>query len=119
MAAKLIVYVYSDAFDGLCRFYEGALGIPGARLGPGWCAFAHGPSLFAVHRQDRLTPQPIEPFRVDFVVDRIEPALERCKAAGAELVRGVQDESFGRSAILRDPEGREFTLVEEDVQPSV
>jgi predicted enzyme related to lactoylglutathione lyase len=31
------------------------------------------------------------------------------------VVQGIQDEAFGRSAILRDPEGREFTLVQEEI----
>ena len=115
MAGRLIVYVYSEAFEGLCRFYEDALGVAGARLGPSWCAFATGPSRFAVQRQERGTPRPTAPFRVDFVVDEIEPALARCTGAGARLVRGIQDEVFGRSAILCDPEGREFTLVEEEL----
>lgn len=115
MASQLIVYVYSEDFDRICRFYEEALGIAGDRLGPSWCALPTGQSRFAVHRQDPREPQATDPFRVDFVVEHMEAALERCEAAGAVLIRGIQDEAFGRSALLRDPEGRTFTLIEEDL----
>jgi predicted enzyme related to lactoylglutathione lyase len=113
----MIVYVYSEEFEALCRFYEGALGVKGAQLGPGWCAFSAATARFAVQRQDRTDPQSTAEFRLDFVVEEIESVLGRCKSAGARLVRGIQDEAFGRSAILCDPEGREFTLIEEDLAP--
>jgi predicted enzyme related to lactoylglutathione lyase len=114
VATRMIVYAYTEEFAALCRFYEEALGVEGEALGPSWCAFSTGPGRFALHRQDSADPQRIETFRLDFVVDELEDAMARCAAAGARVTRGVQDEAYGRSAILHDPEGREFTLIEED-----
>ena len=40
----------------------------------------------------------------------LETVLTRLEAAGVEPVRGIQDEPFGRSMVLRDPEGFEFQV---------
>ena len=115
MISGMIVYVFSPEFEGLRRFYEAAMGIEGQPAGPSWVAFPLGDSRLALHRQLPDDPQDPAPFRLDLLVDDIDEALSKFKAAGAEVGRGIQDEAFGRSAILRDPEGREFTLVQEDL----
>jgi predicted enzyme related to lactoylglutathione lyase len=111
----MIVYVFSAEFDVLRRFYETAMGIDGQGVGPNWVAFPLGASKFALQRQMPEDPQDAAPFRLDFLVGDIDAALAKFKAAGAKVVQGVQDEAFGRSAILRDPEGRVFTLVQEEL----
>jgi len=111
----MIVYVFSTQLDELRRFYETATGIEGQPAGPNWVAFPLGSSKLAVHRQLADAPQDPAPFRLDLLVNDLDEALSKFKAAGAELVQGIQDEAFGRSAILRDPEGREFTLVQEEL----
>jgi len=111
----MIVYVFSPDFDALRRFYETSMGIDGQPAGPNWVAFPLGGSKFALHRLVPDDPQDAAPFRVDFLVGDMEEALAKFKAAGAKVVQGIQDEAFGRSAILRDPEGREFTLVQEEM----
>jgi predicted enzyme related to lactoylglutathione lyase len=116
MTSGMIVYVFSPQFDELRRFYEEAIGIAGEPAGPNWVVPLSG-SKFALHRQIPEDPQDPNPLRLDFLVGDLDQAIDRCKAAGAKLVRGVQDEAFGRSAILQDPEGREFTLVHEELPP--
>jgi len=115
MATRMIVYALSEQLGASIRFYEAALGTKGESFGPSWCAFPMGPSRFALLRPDAPQPAHGESFHLDFVVDELDEALARCTAAGARVTRGIQDESFGRSALLRDPEGREFSLIEEDV----
>lgn len=117
MTSGMIVYVFSPEFDELRRFYEAAIGIPGEPAGPNWVAFPLSASKFALHRQMPEDPQDPDLLRLDFLVSDLDQAIDRCKAAGAVLVRGVQDEAFGKSAILQDPEGREFTLVHEELPP--
>lgn len=115
MISGMIVYVFSPQLDELRRFYETATGIEGQPAGPNWVAFPLGGSKLAVHRQLPDDPQDAAPFRLDLLVNDLDEALSKFKAAGAKLVRGTQDEAFGRSAVLRDPEGREFTLVQEEL----
>jgi uncharacterized glyoxalase superfamily protein PhnB len=51
------------------------------------------------------------PYAVDgvhVVVDDIEAHLEHARAAGAEILRGIDDEPFGRLYTAADPEGHRW-----------
>jgi len=111
----VIVYAYTPAFERMREFYEAGTGLRGEAAGPIWVAFPMGASKFGLHKQGHEDPEDPGDFRLDFLVDDIVAVLARFEAAGAEVVRGIQDEAFGRSAVLRDPEGREFTLVQEEL----
>jgi predicted enzyme related to lactoylglutathione lyase len=52
------------------------------------------------------------PLHLDLVVDDLETALGRAKAAGAVLERPVQEQSWGRMANMADPFGHGFCLIE-------
>jgi predicted enzyme related to lactoylglutathione lyase len=109
----MIVYVFTEQFDAMKRFYEAVLGIKGRAGGPDWYAFDLGGSKFGLHRQVRDAKKTPTVFHFDLLVRDIDAVVARFRANGAEIVRGVQDEAFGKSAIIRDPEGREMTIVEE------
>jgi predicted enzyme related to lactoylglutathione lyase len=52
------------------------------------------------------------PVHLDFVVDRIEPALERASAAGAKLEGKVETFGWGRQAVMSDPFGNGVCLLQ-------
>jgi predicted enzyme related to lactoylglutathione lyase len=52
------------------------------------------------------------PVHLDFVVEDIEVAVATAKAAGATLEQPVQDHPYGRLAVLADPFGNGFCLLE-------
>jgi predicted enzyme related to lactoylglutathione lyase len=52
------------------------------------------------------------PVHLDFVVDQIEPALERALAAGAKLEGKVDSYEWGRQAVMCDPFGNGVCLVQ-------
>ena len=52
------------------------------------------------------------PVHLDFVVTDIRKALERALAAGATLERDVTDHAYGKLALLADPFGNGFCLIE-------
>ena len=110
----LIVFSFTERFEEMRRFYEAALGVPGRGGGPNWVEFDLGPSKFALHRQVTDRPQPLTESPLDVRVDDIEAATQRFVGAGAAVVRGIQDEAFGKSAVVRDLEGRITPLVQED-----
>jgi predicted enzyme related to lactoylglutathione lyase len=56
------------------------------------------------------------PVHLDFVVDDIGAAIVRSVAAGARLEREPQDEPYGRLALLADPFGHGFCLIEFNVR---
>ena len=49
---------------------------------------------------------------LDFVVPDIGSALARATAAGATLERGVTNHAYGKLALLADPFGNGFCLIE-------
>ena len=114
MIRGLLIYAFSERFEEMARFYRAALGVEGDSAGPSWLAFPFGASRLAFHRQLPDEPQDTNGYRLDLLVDDIDAAVARFEQSGADCIRGIQDEAFGRSAVLRDPEGREFTLVEEE-----
>jgi predicted enzyme related to lactoylglutathione lyase len=52
------------------------------------------------------------PIHLDFVVPEIEAAVARAEAAGARLEGEVQTHVWGRIAVLADPFGHGFCLIE-------
>ena len=52
------------------------------------------------------------PVHLDFVVDDMGPALRTAVAAGAKLERDVEEKPWGRLAVLGDPFGHGFCLLE-------
>jgi catechol 2,3-dioxygenase-like lactoylglutathione lyase family enzyme len=52
------------------------------------------------------------PVHLDFVVADIEEAVTRAVRAGATLERGIETQAFGRLAVLADPFGHGFCLLE-------
>lgn len=114
MASGLLVFVYSEEFEKLTSFYQEILEVDGKALGPNWMEFPLTPAKFAVHRQDENDSMDKLPYRFDLLVSDIDSALKKAKTLGAIIKRGIQDEAFGKSAILHDPEGREFMIIEEE-----
>jgi uncharacterized glyoxalase superfamily protein PhnB len=52
------------------------------------------------------------PLHLDWVVDDIEAALARAVAAGATLEQSVRERRWGRIAVLADPFGHGFCLIQ-------
>ncbi len=52
------------------------------------------------------------PVHLDFTVTNLEEALQRAQAAGATLEQGIEEKPWGRIALLADPFGHGFCLLE-------
>lgn len=52
------------------------------------------------------------PVHLDFVVDDVDAAVARAVAAGARLERGPDTSNWGRLAVLADPFGHGFCLLQ-------
>ena len=90
----MIVYVFSEKFDGLRRFFESALGREASQTGPSWSEFGFGSSKLAMHRQLDNEPKNCDDYRLDLLVDDLDSELLKFKAAGATIIQGVQDLSL-------------------------
>jgi predicted enzyme related to lactoylglutathione lyase len=49
---------------------------------------------------------------LDFAVTDLDAAVQRAQAAGATVERGIQEQKWGRIALLADPFGHGFCLLE-------
>ncbi len=114
MATKgFTFFFFTKKYEEQKDFYENALGLKPVQHGPDWCQFPMGgESAFALHRCTDEMQVPLDKPYFSFNVKDLEASLEGFKNAGAEIIRGIQDEDFGRSAQVKDAEGREYQLVE-------
>jgi catechol 2,3-dioxygenase-like lactoylglutathione lyase family enzyme len=125
--AGLRVCIDVDDLDRAVAFYERALGlVPVRRDGDEWAELAGAPSpidLLArppgtaalpsgTPRALRAYDRHWTPVHLDFIVDDVEDAVARAVAAGAILERAPETHAWGRNAILADPFGHGFCLVE-------
>ena len=72
---------------------------------PGSAAYLGGTAVRGYHRH-------WTPVHLDFVVDQLEPAIARAVAAGATVERDIENNAWGRIAILADPFGHGLCILE-------
>ena len=96
-------------------FYR-ALGFEPHHQGPRWAELRRGQAIIGLHTAPELPP--VEPARVHFSLianERLEGVVARLQGAGVPLERGIGDESFGRSILLRDLDGMPLQVNEYDL----
>jgi len=122
---QLIVNVDVDDLDRASRFYTAALGLHvGRRFGGGGLELlgAEAPIYLLVARPG--TPpfpraQAVRdygrhwtPVHLDFAVNDLEGAVRRAEEAGARVERPIERHRWGRIAVLADPFGHGFCLLQ-------
>lgn len=105
-------------------FYTKAFGLrTGRRLGPGVVELLGGPTpLYLLQNEAgsaatedgdvRDYERHWTPLHLDWVVADIDAALVRAVAAGATLEQSVRERRWGRIAVLADPFGHGFCLIQ-------
>jgi predicted enzyme related to lactoylglutathione lyase len=71
-----------------------------------------GSAPFAGTRQQRDYGRHWTPVHLDFVVAELDSAVQRATAAGAKLESPPSEHAYGRLALLSDPFGHGFCLLE-------
>jgi predicted enzyme related to lactoylglutathione lyase len=125
VALQLRVCIDVENLEAGIAFYRDALGLtPGRRLGQSWVEMlgAAAPiDLLAEPAGTTASPRSKAvrdygrhwtPVHLDWPVPDLEAAVRRAKAAGATLDRDIRDKKWGRLAILADPFGNGFCLLE-------
>ncbi len=122
---SVIVNVDVDDLDKAVRFYTSALGLrAGRRFGGGGielvgaevpihllvAAAGSAPSRGGAATRDYARHW--TPVHLDFIVDDIEAEVARAVAAGARVEVPVERHAYGRMAVLADPFGHGFCLLE-------
>ena len=122
--SNLLVNVDVDDLDKATRFYCAAFDLRVARRFEGAAELlgASAPIyLLSKAPGTRATPRSDEkrryerhwtPVHLDFVVDNLEKALARAANAGATIETEVQAHAWGTIALLADPFGNGFCLLQ-------
>jgi|SRR5262245_20140938 predicted enzyme related to lactoylglutathione lyase len=121
----LLVNVDVDDLERAIRFYVSALGLRiGRRFGADAVEMlgasapiyllvkASGTAASTKTSQPRNYRRHWTPVHLDFVVEDIEDAVQRALSAGATLERPVLVHKWGRIALMADPFGHGFCLIE-------
>jgi catechol 2,3-dioxygenase-like lactoylglutathione lyase family enzyme len=121
---SLLVNIDVDDLEKGTRFYCDGLGLKVGRRFDGWIELVGsssplyllpkpaGSAISPVDDQKRDYARHWTPVHLDFVVPDIGEALRRALVAGATLERDVTNHAYGRLALLSDPFGNGFCLIE-------
>jgi predicted enzyme related to lactoylglutathione lyase len=121
----LLVNLDVDDLDKAVRFYSSALGLKvGRRFGAfGVEMLGSSAPIYLLVKlpgtpasdttsQCRSYERHWTPVHVDFVVDEIEPAVQSAVSAGARLEQPIATHKWGKLALMADPFGHGFCLVQ-------
>ena len=120
----LLVNIDVPELEPAITFYTGALGLTvGRRFGEdGAELLGAAARIYLLAKPAGTTPAPgarprnyarhWTPVHLDFVVPDVDAAVERAVAAGAKIEQAAQDRSWGRIAILADPFGHGFCVLQ-------
>ncbi len=123
---RMLTNIDVDDLDEAVAFYRGALGLRldrmlfegtvaelGGAASPIYLSVKEaGSRANVVGSQTRDYARHWTPVHLDFVVDDLEPAVERAREAGAKQEGEIQAFEWGRQANLSDPFGHGFCLVQ-------
>jgi predicted enzyme related to lactoylglutathione lyase len=124
LTGTVLINIDVDDLDRAVRFYRDGLGLAvGRRLEPDFVELCHGDIRVYLLLKDAGTAaapggarrnydRHWTPVHLDFVVDDIAAAIARAIAAGARLEHDPRDEPYGKLALLSDPFGHGFCLIE-------
>ena len=125
MAPSILVNIDVDDLERAIRFYSEAFGLMlSRRLGAGAVEMLGstapvyllekpaGTAVAPAAGQTRDYARHWTPVHLDFVVDDIEAAADRAIAAGATQEALTTTSAWGRLALMADPFGNGFCLVE-------
>lgn len=113
---RLVSIIYVSDMDRSVDFYTGL----GAELGatgrnPYWTELTMGDTPFALHITEPFTGPDSGRMGISLIADRpLEEVAAELRTVGIEPTRGIADESFGRSMVIRDPDGIAIQINEHD-----
>jgi catechol 2,3-dioxygenase-like lactoylglutathione lyase family enzyme len=106
------VALFTDDVDGLRAFYERVL-LAGPRASwPGGAVYAAGAVELLVHERSATTDGPPNEDHVAIGVADVDRACAELQRHGIALLVEARDYPWGRSAYLRDPDGRLVELAQ-------
>jgi predicted enzyme related to lactoylglutathione lyase len=127
-AQGFLVNIDVPDLEAGARFYTQALALRvGRRFAEPWLELIGGNApIYLLEKKPGSTPAPgvlartyerhWSPVHFDFLVPEIDTAVQRALAAGAKLESPAEDAPYGKLAMLSDPFGHGFCLIEMNAQ---
>jgi uncharacterized glyoxalase superfamily protein PhnB len=95
--------LYSTATEQAVDWYSKVLGTEPAYRSDVWTSFEVGGAHLAIHHVDE--PAVGSRAELSLVSDTpLEAVVERLISSGIHIEKGIQEETFGRSLLLKDPD---------------
>ena len=115
MTAEVVeVALFTADIDAMRRFYERILGVPPEAEWHGGAVFAAGGTKILLHEQMPVHESggPPNEDHVALGASDLDRSCTELRAGGLELLVEPRDYPWGRSAYLRDPDGRLIELAQ-------
>jgi predicted enzyme related to lactoylglutathione lyase len=122
---NFLVNLDVNDLDRATRFYSSVFGLRvGRRFGAFGIEMLGGPAPIYLLVKATGTPasdttsqrrsyeRHWTPVHLDFVVDEIEPAVQRAVSAGARLEKPISTHKWGKLALMADPFGHGFCFIQ-------
>ncbi|MGH3135883.1 MAG: VOC family protein [Gaiellaceae bacterium] len=107
------IALFTDDVEVATRFYAGLLGASPVAEWPGGAIFAAGDAKLLVHERSAIDENgPPNEDHFAFAVEDLDAACNELRGHGVSFLVEPSDHPWGRSAYVRDPDGRLVELAE-------
>jgi catechol 2,3-dioxygenase-like lactoylglutathione lyase family enzyme len=107
------IALFTDDVDAAATFYRGLIDAPPVAEWPGGAIFAVGDAKLLVHeRAAAMDDGPPNEDHFAMSIDDLDATCTKLVSAGFTFLVGARDYPWGRSAYLRDPDGRLVELTQ-------
>ena len=106
-----IILLVSD-MDKSIKFYRDVLELPVKNTSPEWVEFFSSGTVLALHPSKSKTRTKNSGLLVGFMVSNLESVAKKLKEKNVEFFKEPKEESFGKHAIIIDPDGHLISIAE-------
>lgn len=98
--------------DKSIKFYRDVLELPIKNTSSEWVEFFSSGTVLALHPSKSKSRTKNSRVLVGFMVSDLEPVAKKLKDKKVEFFKEPQEESFGKHAIIADPDGHLISIAE-------
>jgi catechol 2,3-dioxygenase-like lactoylglutathione lyase family enzyme len=106
-----VILLVSD-IDKSIKFYRDVLELPIKNTSSEWVEFFSSGTVLALHPSKSKSRTKNSRVLVGFMVSDLEPVAKKLKDKKVEFFKEPKEESFGKHAIIADPDGHLISIAE-------
>lgn len=106
-----VILLVSD-MDKSMKFYRDVLELPVKNTSPEWVEFFSSGTVLALHPSKNKTRTKNSGVLVGFMVSDLESVAQKLKDKNVQFFKKPKEESFGKHAIIVDPDGHLISIAE-------